>query len=443
MKQASRDIFQEFAENIIILGAISLLAILALTPTGESISFSRFVKPNIRCRQQLITDRFLIYPTGRTTAIDRDTGKTIWRAPIEQDTWREASCIVGNTMYLADQENLMALLVDTGQKLWETPLPASNHENGSLKGPHVSCQGKFVIASEANVIAAYRNKSGKTVWRWRTNLLGDIELTYRSYREDKPTAITRFSFITTKKHVYVNTEDNLYCLDIATGKELWKRAQLFALGCSTQSTSHITIVTHQRRTSSLVGLTTKGKTKWTHDIPPGGSPFYSRCTTVGKLALVTWSIDFKAYIDAIDVQTGKLAWRYGPFRADSLLKDGGYRFLSNFQCIYTSSVVIDNGFAYICSTDGELHQISIKTGHGKPIATLRPPPSRQQFSWLSGQAYPDNYYLDLKVPTHDIIVRQGILYLRCEYTSWGDQVIHAYDLNRRNLIWSRPAKERL
>ena len=405
-------------EYVLILVPIFIVAIAALTATGGQVNnilghvTSR--PPNKRWVPLQIAGDHLISGTDNISAINVKTGEVAWKT--KHVSWFEGIIADSDTVYFTGDCYLTALSATTGVVKYKIKLPSVTKEKYRYVGPLLSRQGSYLIASKSNNIACYHSQSCRLIYTWTSK---------NSIDQASP---TRFSFETTSKHIYVNARKSLVCLELATGKEMWRRKDLRSLGIST--TKPATAIAFHTVVKSIVGLSHQGDYLWYHSISNQESNLYEYTRTVAAQddILFIYSFKEKAYLDSINAKTGHLNWRYGPFPGDKALS------LSNFRHLYTSRPVVSSTNAYFYDSDGKIHQVNLLSGKGSVIASFTSIPSNCINTWIAGQY--TTKLRNIGFPISDITIKSDILYLSSHLPGFGKLGYHAFDTKKQHILWT-------
>ncbi len=162
-------------------------------------------------------------------AFDRKTGKEIWKASWKgslevpffankNGSWiRSTPALDGDRLYVAGiQDVLVCLDAKTGKEIWKfdfaAELKASLPTFGCVSSPLVDDTGVYIQAG--GCVAKLDKKTGKSLW---TSLKDGGGMNGSAF------SCPVIAKLAGQQQVVVQTRTRLAGLDIATGKELWKR----------------------------------------------------------------------------------------------------------------------------------------------------------------------------------------------------------------------------
>lgn len=146
--------------------------------------------------------------------------KQKWLAPI--GIVNSSPSVVGNTVYVGSYDNhLYAVAADTGKVRWKTPLGKPVYASPAVANEHVyvCCVGEQGETAKARQqrcrIVCLQADSGKIIW--------DHPLIHADVKYDLGNWAGGWaSPVLGARHLYVGSDDRfLYCLDRATGKQVW------------------------------------------------------------------------------------------------------------------------------------------------------------------------------------------------------------------------------
>ena len=408
---------QSLYEYLLILFLISVVAIAALTATGGRVNnfLGHFTIPaNKRWSPLKVTGDYLIKGTNEISAMNIRTGKVAWRT--EHNSWFEGFIVDADTVYFTSYSHLTALAASTGKIKYKVKLPGQTKEKYRRVGPLLGRQGSYIIASKSNSVACYDNKSGQHFYTWS------------SMNPKDQGSIRRFSFDTTNEHIYVNAKQSVVCLELSTGKEMWRRKGLRTLGIA--KTKPAIAITFHANVKSIMGLSSEGKYLWYHSIPKREAINYeyTRTVAVNDDILVIYSCDERAYLDSVNAKTGRLNWRYGPFAGDK------YPNINDLDYLYISRPVVSSTHAYLYDSDANIHQVNLLTGKGSIIAAFNSMATNCISSWMAG-TFPTKHR-NMGYPIKDITIKNDILYLSSNLPEYGKYGFHAFDTQKRYIRWT-------
>lgn len=170
----------------------------------------------------LIDDKIIVTPggdEGAVVALDKKTGKLIWRSTERGGESSYASItpvIIGNVRQLLalTSLNVFGLDIETGKVLWDTPFENERE---------ILCTDPVVQKDVLFVTCAYN--VGSRAYRIKKKADGSfaIEQIYDAKRIDNK----NHGLILRDGYLYSSTERRqLVCLDIATGAVLWKHERI-------------------------------------------------------------------------------------------------------------------------------------------------------------------------------------------------------------------------
>jgi putative pyrroloquinoline-quinone binding quinoprotein/putative pyrroloquinoline-quinone-binding quinoprotein len=136
--------------------------------------------------------------SGAVVAIRASDGGVIWRHEVESEV-RARPVMAADRVYVAGSDRIIALQVETGERLWERRLGGPPNEMLAL-------DDRIYVGSDDNFLYCLLAKDGVIDWRWRTG--GDVI--------GVPLA--------DDGRVYFVSRDNvLRALDRRSGAQRWKR----------------------------------------------------------------------------------------------------------------------------------------------------------------------------------------------------------------------------
>ncbi|MCX6900762.1 MAG: PQQ-like beta-propeller repeat protein [Verrucomicrobia bacterium] len=171
----------------------------------------------------LLEGKLLIVNTGGpngagVVALDRDTGKAVWRATDEGASYASPMCATIGSQRFAfvfGRGGLVALDPADGKLFWRFPFRSKLHESVNAASPVIAGDRVFVSASyhTGGALLRVRKDGYDTVWRdevmsnhWATSILRDGYLYGFNGRHEEGTT--------------------LRCVELATGKLMWEQAKL-------------------------------------------------------------------------------------------------------------------------------------------------------------------------------------------------------------------------
>lgn len=255
---------------------------------------------------------------GKVYAIDRGTGKEIWK--VDFDTGFLASpAVKSEELLIGDIDgNLYKLNAVTGEELWR------KSTDGEIQGS-VAFYGENVLAASGDgKLHCFRLKDGEKVWTYEAN----------DQIRCSPTVAGDRTFLG-------GCDGQLHVVDLKTGKALGKT---FELGGPTGSTP--SVVGNKAFLPIMDGVVLAfdwkaQKELWQHMDEERPQEYRNSAAVTGDLVVL--SSQFKQ-VDAISTATGKLKWRHTlRRRADA-------------------SPVIAGKDVWIAATDGRLIRLELQDG---------------------------------------------------------------------------------
>jgi outer membrane protein assembly factor BamB len=138
---------------------------------------------------------FIVLQSGVVAARKVSDGTPAWEVPLKSD---RPIAVDGGRVYVATSEQIVALKVGDGSKVWSVRTPA-------VIAPLVA-QGGWVIAATDQAVTAFRSADGSQVWTRElagANVMPTME----------------------GDNLYVPLQDGrLFALDLLTGKDRWLRS---------------------------------------------------------------------------------------------------------------------------------------------------------------------------------------------------------------------------
>lgn len=255
---------------------------------------------------------------GKVYAIDRDSGKEIWK--VDFDTGFLASpSVKADELLIGDIDgNLYKLNAGTGEELWR------KSTDGEIQGSVAFHGENVLVASGDGKLHCFRLEDGEQVWTYEAN----------DQIRCSPTVAGDRTFLG-------GCDGQLHVVDLKTGKALGKT---FELGGPTGSTP--SVVGNKAFLPIMDGVVLafdwkSQKELWQHMDEERPQEYRNSAAVAGDLIVL--SSQFKQ-VDAISTTTGKLKWRHTlRRRADA-------------------SPVIAGKDVWIAATDGRLIRLELEDG---------------------------------------------------------------------------------
>ncbi|MFZ1613857.1 MAG: PQQ-binding-like beta-propeller repeat protein, partial [Holophaga sp.] len=146
--------------------------------------------------------RVIVGGAGRVIALDLQTGKQLWEVLTGANVQLCDGPLLGKQLHVVAEGYLLAIDVEKGREEWRTPLTAGTPPLGD--GNRILYTEKRGVFRKSEWIVAHEKETGTKVWEFEVGS-------------------TKMPGIQDGK-VYCNAYENLICLDLQTGKTLWKRA---------------------------------------------------------------------------------------------------------------------------------------------------------------------------------------------------------------------------
>jgi outer membrane protein assembly factor BamB len=227
-----------------------------------------------------------------------DFGGIRWRFQTDGPI-RSSPAVAGGRVYFGSADGHVYALDLQGRQIWKTDLGA-----GINSSPAVA-DGRVILQSHRGEIVALSADRGAVVWRVQTGPVIPFEWGFESgdYYDSSPVVVGQ--------RVWIGAGDgNLYALDAATGKEIWR-------------------------------FKTEGRIRSSPAMAGG--------------AVYVGSMDGSLY--AVDAENGKLRWRFDT--QGRALKSADFGF--DRKSIQSSPAVAD-GAVYLGGRDGFLYAVDAATG---------------------------------------------------------------------------------
>lgn len=213
--------------------------------------------------------------TAEVVALDLDTGRVRWRAPVASTL---SPAIGAEIVYVATADGVSALSAASGSVLWHRQLP------GTIAAPLYWDTGWLVASFESGDLAAMRASDGELLWR---HALG---------------AVVRVAPAPGLANLYLGTVDGrLVALDLATGRPVWSRALDAGASGLTVVDDALVVGTTGRYLYNLA--LDSGRVRWRWRI---GAPVAGAAAADARHLYVA---AFDHVLRALDRRSGNLRWR--------------------------------------------------------------------------------------------------------------------------------------
>ncbi len=236
---------------------------------------------------------------GRVHAIDRATGKAIWRAEVggvcNTALVHDPGDPVSRVLVALSDNRLRALDASNGMELWtyrrEPPADLTIEGTSSPVEIQLPEGPAYVVGFSDGHLAAVRPDNGTPVWE--TKLVGSGRF------RDVDGSVTEVD-----GRLYVTAyDDRLHVLEAATGRELWSAAPGGATGVVVQGG---TLYHGTDRGEVVARDPADGRERWTWRLP-AGVPTQPRVVD-GYLFVASSSRSFYA----LRAETGEKVWSFDP-----------------------------------------------------------------------------------------------------------------------------------
>lgn len=258
---------------------------------------------------------------GRVFALDPDTGKELWRFDNDYNTdsdkgmkpafsapvYADGRLYFGEGLHQHTDSRLFCVDAATGKKLWDYQTDSHTESTPAV------AEGKVVIGAGYHGLHCVDVETGKLVWRYPPEAKADDRLAHVDCNpfiaNGKVYAGSGYKPEYVKGQGKVNL---IYCLDLNTGKEIWKERVedavygspfvegtrvFFGTGNSTYSETFAS-----KHSGVLCRDAATGKELWDRVLPENviGRP------VADKRQLFVGCLDGNAY--ALDLRTGEINW---------------------------------------------------------------------------------------------------------------------------------------
>ena len=255
---------------------------------------------------------------GKVYAIDRDTGKEIWKVDFDSG-FLAAAVIENGRVFLGDVEGFVHCLdASNGDQIWKA------ETFGEINSSPALYKDNVLIASQDGKLYCFQQSDGKPVWEYET--------------EDQIQCSPRVA----GDHTFLGGCDGrLHIVDLNTGQAA---GEPLPLGGPTGSTP--AVVDSVAVVPIMDGIIyaydwKKRKQLWTHEDDDRLQEYRNSPVIEGDLVVV--SSQFKQ-VDGISLESGERIWRHTlRRRADA-------------------SPVVAAGSVWIAASDGRLIRLDLKTG---------------------------------------------------------------------------------
>lgn len=293
-------------------------------------------------------------------ALDRETGKPIWKFYKENVTFTSPS-VVDNVVYvgawsLNDEVGKFLCAVDAvnGELKWRTRLGDTSGAFGLLK----VVDGVIYIGSKDEHLYAVNADSGELKWDFET--VDSVVTTpsvaegvvyigsgHSLYAIDAETGELKCRFAPRGSEVFSPTVIDgivyvgcmhlyLYAMDTYSCDEKWRSRGGHGVFCSPTVVNGVVYAPESRGTYLNAFNAESGRLKWSFKI---GGTIYSSPTVVGGVVYVgSWG----GYLYAIDSNSGMLKWKY--YIGDSVI----------------SPIVLVDDYIYFGSRSGYIYALELK-----------------------------------------------------------------------------------
>jgi len=282
----------------------------------------------------------MLFCTGRDRhiyAVDAATGKQRWKfktGDLLPHIWgweyfQSTPVVERNVLYVGAGDGICyALQASDGKVLWQFKT------KGRIRSTPVVYDKSLLVAGYDGVLYVLDKTTGTEQWRFETE---GAHLKSEDFGWDR-NAIDATPMISNGKIVFGSRDGNVYCVDMATKKQLWKftYGPTWSLSSPLVNDGKVFVGWSDNNLFSAIDLQT-GKAVWKYE---AGDYVYSSPVLAGNTVMVG-SSDEKFY--GFDAATGKLQWSF---------KTQG--------SIY-SSPVMDGATVYIGSDDGAMYALQGST----------------------------------------------------------------------------------
>ncbi len=286
----------------------------------------------------VVADRVLVGDVmGRLYAIDRDSGKEIWRknydtgflaspavsaSPVHSpsaDTSADSEILKAEPMVIGDVEgNLYAINISDGSERWR------QSTEGEISGAVNFFKENVLVASQDGSLYCFAMADGKLVWKYDT---GDQIRCSPALADDR-------TFLG-------GCDGQLHIVDVKTGKADGEPLPLGGPTGSTPAVSGDNAFLPIMEGAVLMFDWKKQSQQWRYEDEERSQEYRASAAVSGDVVVV--SSQYKQ-IDAISISTGKRLWRHTlRRRADA-------------------SPVIAGDDVWIAATDGRLIRLGLKDG---------------------------------------------------------------------------------
>lgn len=265
---------------------------------------------------------------GDVYCVDARTGRQVWRTNVGSDVISEVA-VAGNTAYLgATGYQVVALDANTGAKKWEYTT------DGPIQASPVAGGGKVFVGSGDKTFYALDAKTGKLAWK--------REMTHMT--QELPIYMNGTVY-------YGSWDDNFYALRAADGKPAWITRTSESVYTSPSNSNPAT--DGKRIVFGINTIKDKGDV-WCLDAATGKEvwtarskgksvcSFNSPCIAGGRMYIA----DLNGYVSCLNMADGKQVW----------LSQTG-------DIAYDDSPVYADGKVYIGGLNGGLYCLDAKTGN--------------------------------------------------------------------------------
>jgi outer membrane protein assembly factor BamB len=196
----------------------NLLARIGVTQEQDSkaIAWGRSASP-------LIVDNLVVVPLGgpvdgpkdSLAAFDTETGSLVWKGGRHQASYSSpvlATLQGERQILIVNQDYVSGHRVETGEQLWEFPWPGCSATNANVS--------QVVPLSESRVLVSKGYHGGAKLVE--ISVTGDTWQTSDVWVNDR-VLLTKFSNVVVRDDYVLGLSDGiLQCVDIASGKRLWR-----------------------------------------------------------------------------------------------------------------------------------------------------------------------------------------------------------------------------
>ncbi len=220
--------------------------------------------------------------------ISLDTGEKIWSYKTKSTSVSSPWVTKKRVYFQTSLGEVYSLDKKTGKKVWERSERIENNLSVKGIGRPFFYKGKLLVGFQNGIINAYRAVDGILLW----------SQSLKSENQSLPLLDVDATPVVFRSKVFVSNFDSyLYCLNISTGRVLWKKPYGSAFSVTLDSQKGL--IYHSTSRGEVVALNLSGDLIWSYK-----TKGIALAPVIGKKHL--WVGEFQGALKALSLKDGKL-----------------------------------------------------------------------------------------------------------------------------------------